>query len=402
MIPENKPAAPGRYCALKGVREEQDLRAGMDFRLPQYRREVFLRFYQFHLRYRSHPGAVYYVLPHLADRYGWDRDTALWFCYINGNTQNPLTSWVIWQEFPTLESTAGGKLEKWFDREGAVYPKLAFDTDRRHHKKVFAEATASYRALMESNGGQVEFWSRLHCYEDEKANFRRSWEKVLNGFSHFGRLSTFSYLEYLRVVGEKLDCDQLFLEDLSGSKSHRNGLCKVLGRDDLDWHDSNPGFGGYSKPVLEWLKEEGALLLGEAQQRFASEPYARDVSYFTLESTLCTYKGWHRPNRRYPNVYQDMFHDRIKKAEETWGPRFEVFWDARKKYLPAHLRLEDNPADSGVQRDKQNHYRLTGQPIMMDREWPCFANDYNSRVNALQSGSPAPDSPEPDSVLSLM
>jgi hypothetical protein len=32
---------------------------------------------------------------------------------------------------------------------------------------------------------------------------------------------------------------------MKGSQSHRNGLAKVLGRDDLDWHDSNPtGFDG--------------------------------------------------------------------------------------------------------------------------------------------------------------
>lgn len=35
---------------------------------------------------------------------------------------------------------------------------------------------------------------------------------------------------------------------------------------------------------------------------------------FTLESALCTYKSWHRPNRRYVNVYSDMLHGRIDEA----------------------------------------------------------------------------------------
>jgi hypothetical protein len=48
--------------------------------------------------------------------------------------------------------------------------------------------------------------------------------------------------------------------------------------------------------------------------------------------------------------------------------------------------LEDNPADVGVKPLKQNHYRLTGQPIMMDRDWPCFKNDYNDKVEAAQCG----------------
>ena len=173
------------------------------------------------------------------------------------------------------------------------------------------------------------------------------------------RLASFSYLEYLRIMRVNLDCDQLFLDDMSGSKSHRNGLAKVLGRDDLDWHDSNPTefAGKYTPEMLALLNKDAALLLDEASQRVAGKPCAYDVSYFTLESTFCTYKSWHRPNRRYPGVYLDMFHDRIKKAEATWPEEdFGLFWDARKTYLPAHLRLEDNAHDVGVKPEKQNHY----------------------------------------------
>ncbi len=397
MRNEAATGGPGRYCALNGLPEDEDLQVGMDFRLPRYRREVFKRFYEFHLRYRSHPGAVYYVLPHLRDHYGWDRDTALWFAYINGNTQNPVTSWLIWSEFPRLQDTAGGRLERWF-AEPTTYGRLVFDTDRRHHKKAFAEAVARYRADMDAAGGQEAFWGGLCAAADEEENFRRCWGRVLSGFHHFGRLSTFSYLEYLRILGLPVDCDQLFLEDMDGSKSHRNGLCKVLGRDDLDWHSSNPSFEGYSAPVLEWLKAEGAQLLGECRERFKGASFARDVSYFTLESTLCTYKGWHRENRRYANVYNDMFHDRIRKAEENWGDRFGLFWESRRAALPAHLRLEDNPLDEGVKPVKQNHYRTTGQVIMMDREWPCFKNAYN---DARPPGG-APLESESGSVLDLL
>ena len=63
--------------------------------------------------------------------------------------------------------------------------------------------------------------------------------------------------------------------------------------------------------------------------------------FLFLSSTFCTYKSWHRPNRRYPGVYLDMFHDRIKKAETTWPEEdFGLFWEARKTCFPAHLRLD--------------------------------------------------------------
>jgi hypothetical protein len=45
------------------------------------------------------------------------------------------------------------------------------------------------------------------------------------------------------------------------------------------------------------------------------------------------------------------------------------------------LRLEHTPHDLGVHPTKQDHYRLTGEVIMMDREWPCFRNAYNDGVN---------------------
>jgi hypothetical protein len=368
---------PGRYCDLAGMPEIQDLGAGMDFRKPEYRREVFLRFYEFHLKYRAHPGAVYFVLPYLYRTFRWEREARLWFAFLNGNTQNPVTSWIIFNRFPDAAKLKIADLELWFNQE---FMRLAFDMDRRHQKSDFIDSVKCYQKL--TNGGQEEFFSTFVNTEDQHENFRKAWEVVRNQFYSFGRLSSFSYLEYLRIMRVPVDCDQLFLADMSGSKSHRNGLAKVLGRDDLDWHECNPtGFDGrYTPKMLAWLKREAALLLEEAKYRAAGKPHAYDVSYFTLESTFCTYKSWHRPNRRYPGVYLDMFHDRIKKAEARWPKEdLGLFWDARKSYLPAHLRLEDNPADVGVKPEKQNHYLQTGQVIMMDKFDPVFKNNYNDR-----------------------
>ena len=183
----------------------------------------------------------------------------------------------------------------------------------------------------------------------------------MSDFAYFGRLATFSYTEYLRIAGLNIDCDKLFLHDINGSKSHRNGLCKVLGRDNLDWTKQNEV--EYSKELINWLEIEAEKLLAEAKDKIKD----KDVCYFTLESTLCCYKSWHRKNRRYPNVYNDMFYDRIKRAERLWGEQdYSLFWEARKKYLPEHLRLEDNPLDKGLHKDKQNHYRKTGEVIMME------------------------------------
>ena len=369
----------GRYCSLEGKYEISKLKKGMDFRLPKFRREVFLRFYQFHLKYKSHPGGVYFLMRYLPRVLNWTSEQRLWFAFLNGNTQHPLTSLIIFQRFPDIRTLDQKELEEWFNR---VWARLEFDTDRRHQKSDFLKSVSCY--LEAVKGDQESFFAQYADTSDEYENFRKLWKVIREEFYSFGRLSTFSYMEYLRIMRVPVDCDQLFLEDMSGSKSHRNGLAKVLGRDDLDWHDSNPtNFKGkYTKEMLGWLKEEGEDLLDEARSRFKGEKFASDVSYFTLESTFCTYKSWHRPNRRYPNVYMDMLYNRIKKSEQRWPEKdFSIFWDARKQYLSSHLLLENNPGDPGLKPVKQNHYRLTGEVIMMDEDWPCFENSFNKEVN---------------------
>jgi hypothetical protein len=359
----------GRYCQLEHDTEVNCLEAGMDFRHPRYRREVFLRFYEFHLKYRSHPGAVYYVFPYLFEQFKMTPEQRLWFAFINGNTQHPVTSLRIWQAFPDFKKVNQAKLTTWFN---ARYETLAFDTDRRYHRKEFLTSVSCYQNLVGRNTQEDYFLGLGGQTEEER--FRAAWPVVSKQFWSFGRLSSFSYLEYLRLAGLPLDCGQLFLEDMSGSKSHRNGLAKVLGRDDLDWHRSTGFDGKYAPGQVDWLREEAAALRKEARRRMARKPYVRDVGYFTLESALCTYKSWHRPNRRYPNCYNDMFFNRIKQAPAA---EQQVFWAARRAALPAYLRLEDTPGDPGLSPRKQNWHRETGQVIMMDKDWPCFKNDFN-------------------------
>lgn len=344
-----------------------ELQAGSDFREARYRPEVFLRFYTWTLKYRSHPGGVYYVLPYLADQLGWDAEQRAWCAFLNGNTQNPVTTLLL--------MSAGDRPDK---AEAVVafwrrhYANLLFDTDRRHQKSKLEEAVDGYVAAV--GDSQERFWQRAAS---------GGWEGVWRAayaLPHMGRLSAWSYLEYLRIlrVGGVPDADTLMLGDRSGSRSHRNGLCLVAGMDDWIWWDYNPGFGGhYDREVLKELEDRAAGLLYQARQRNPEHP---DVGYLTLESAFCTYKSWHRPNRRYPGVYNDLLYDRLRHAEARFGNRFGIIWDARRAALPEHLRLEDSPLDPGAVPAKQNWYRETGQPIMMARDWGCFENGFEKNV----------------------
>lgn len=355
----------------------RELEAGQDFRQRALRQEVWLRFYEFHLRHRAHPGGVYHLLPMVADELGMGPEERLWWAFLNGNTQHPVTSWQLWMASGGGPDGAGPMIEWW----RANYGRLAWDTDRRYHKRALDESVEGYlRAL---GGAHQERWWGEHAAEGWEAMWAAA-----TGIPTFGRLSAFSFTEYLRIMGVDTDCPTLMLGDRAGSKSHRNGMCIVAGLDHLDDHASNARWpGGYPAGLIEQLEALAARMLGEARARATGTPWARDVGYFTMESALCTYKSWHRPNRRYPNVYSDMAHDRLVAAEQAW-PELDLgpFWRARQQALPEALRLEDNPYDPGVHPAKQNHYRETGEVVMMDLEWPCFANGFRARVEAEEWG----------------
>lgn len=369
LTPNLNQEKPGRYCVFVKESETTDLSQGDDFRDPIRRRETFLRFYEFHIKYATHPGCVYFLIPYLKRRYGWDDEAAYWFCFLNGLTQNPVTSLLIFRRFPSAASARVGFMRKWFNPN---YDRLVFDIDRRYQKSKFLESVAYYQSQINGTT-QQKYFNRL------AADGFGSTFGAVREFANLGRLSTWSYLEYLSIIGLPIEPDNLLLSDMTGSKSHRNGLCRVLGRDDLDWHKTNTVFrGAYTSKILAWLNDESEILLNEARCRVTNSA----CNYFTLESALCCYKSWHRPNRRYPNVYADMLYDRIKIAEEKWPDEdLRVFWDARRECLPLWLRVEDVLNDPGVSRVKQNYYLEHGCPVMMHRDWECFANAFNASLD---------------------
>lgn len=333
-----------------------------DYRLLENRREHFMDLYEFQLTYRAHPGCVYFIMPYFAKKFGWDMEQKLWFAFLNGNTQNPITSLTLMRNFPELPTKQAefNALADWFGNNWHI---LEFDIDRRYQKKDFPTAVEAYSYLVRDAGSQHELLT---------GSFTDLWKLVYNQFYSFGRLASFSYLEYVKIMGAGAPCDTLFIRDISGSRSHRNGICKVNGRDDLDWHESNPSFDGkYSNEQLDWIEEQGAILLQESKERFAGREFFNDVGYFTLESTLCTYKSHFRKNRRYPGVYIDMHYQRIKWAE-TRRPNedLSIHWQARKDCLPEYLRMEDNIDDPGEVPIKQNHFRETGQVLNLGRLFP--------------------------------
>lgn len=338
-----------------------------DWRLPENRREAFQRFYSFHLKYKSHPGMVYSFLPAIAEAYDLDNDGRAWLAWLNGNTQNPAMSLLLLEAAPTHYNWENA-VAFWNDN----FKLMDFDTDRRHQKSKFGEATEKWIGQIAGTGvGPVWGW-----IEAGFGDWTDTW-KYSNSQPYMGRLSAWSMMEYARILlGNDVvpDMGSWLLDDKSGSRSHRNGVALVAGYDSVYWEADDADMLG----VVGELELFADDLLHEAGRRNPDHP---DVGRLTMESALCTYKSWHKPNRRYPNVYADMAYNRLKKAEARFGNRFDILWEARKRDLPEYLRLEDNPLDPGLVPVKQNHYLETGQVIMMDRDWPDMENSFNEGVH---------------------
>lgn len=335
----------------------------MDWRLPENRREAFQRFYSFHLKYKSHPGMVYSFLPAIADAYRMDDDQLAWLTWLNGNTQNPATTLLLLEAAPHPDYW-----RKAVDFWNENFKLLEWDTDRRHQKSKFGEATEAW-------ANRIDFRPGADWEVAGTQGWGATWKYAFDQ-PYMGRLSAWSMIEYARILfGNQIpDSDTWLLHDKPGSKSHRNGIALVAGYDSVYWDAEVPDMLG----IVGELEAFADDLLREARERNPGHP---DVGRLTMESALCTYKGWHKPGRRYPNVYADMAYNRLKKAEARFGKRFDILWGARRRDLPEYLRLEANPFDPGLVAEKQNWYLETGQVIMMHKEYPDMANGFNTAVS---------------------
>jgi hypothetical protein len=340
---------------------------GVDCRRPRWRRETFLRFYRFHLAHGTHPGCVHHLLPGLAAAEQWSREQVAWCALLNGHTQNPVTTWLLMRAAP--EPAAWPHAAALLARQ---WRRLAWDTDRRHQKAALGGAllTLDDRGVLDD---LVGWW-------EAPDNWPAMWAAA-TALPSFGRLSAWSFIEYGWLLGlHPHDADTLMLHDEQGSRSHRLGLAWVGGLNAYDPHPTNPErLPGAAWPpgLTDQLADLGESLLDEARARW---PHLHP-SRLSLESALCTYKGWHRPRRRYPNVYADMAHDRIRAAEAAWPDvDFGPFWAVRAVALPAPLRLEACPLDPGMVPAKQDWYRLTGRPPMIEADDPQLASGWPEHI----------------------
>ena len=325
----------------------------IDYRLPENRLEYFKSLYNLNLVFKVHPGLVYLYMPALKKYYDWTDEQALWFATINGHTQNPITSLKIMQFMPSIPESK----EEWkaahikFNEDWAT---LSFDSDRNKQKKDTMKGLYSYAELVKVHGSQVKLWS--------DTNYDSLWAKA-NSIVSFGRLSTFSYLEYIKINGFGADCTTLMFNDFDGSRSHRNGMFFLLGADKyvFDKRQPNPHSGKYDdfEGMCSGLEKKADKFLKEFTAEYGN---FTDIGRFTMESCLCQFKNGFF-SRRYPGVYADMGWDRIKWYDSRGFEHLtEPFKEIRAQSLPTWLR-EECEVKPVLRATKASMFAETGMPF---------------------------------------
>lgn len=323
----------------------------MDYRLETNRREAFIRWFAWSVKYDDCDPAVW-ATNYLNKRYEHNDEQKLWFAWLYGNTYNLPTAWVLMNEFPDFELATVDRMEKW---NAENYKQLRYQTDTKWNKGHLPVMFASYKEYI-GKGTQRDKFNSI-CQSGPAANFDLLWDSVKNSLYKFGRYSTWFYLQHLKhTASVRINPTSLMLSDYSGSRSHRNGLLFALGKDvDYDRKLSGGEYAG--------LEVEARSILKETQRRFPQ--LVEQIDFFTMETCLCSFKKIFRESHgRYLGYYLDRQAEEITKAESDgwYGIDWDVLWQSREETID--LRLDHK---RGIDKEKFSTFVRTGQ--MEKLEW---------------------------------
>ena len=260
---------------------------------------------------------------YLFRRFEHNKEQKLWIAWIYGTTYYFPTTWVIWNEFPDMELVGLDRLKDW---NNTNYKRLRYQIDTKWNKGHLPVQFESYKNWVGQKSQLDAFRPFLLKRSDE--NFNDLWNEVKTKFHKFGRYSTWFYLQTLKqCCGLPIEPGHLMLDDYSGSRSHRNGLCMALGRP--EWYDEK-----LSAKQISYMNDVAEEILIEVKKDYP------DTDYFDMETCLCSFKKLFRKKHgRYLGYYLDRQAEEIKKCEgDSWdGIDWQPLWDARFETLNKKL-----------------------------------------------------------------
>lgn len=299
----------------------------------------FKKWYRWSLSIKDCDPAIF-MTNYLFRRFEHNREQKLWIAWIYGTTYYFPTTWVIWNEFPDMELVGLERLKEWNNQN---YKRLRYQTDTKWNKGHLPAQFESYKNWV-AGRPQAEAFKQFLQKEPEQ-NFDMLWDEVKVKFHKFGRYSTWFYLQTLKqCCNLPIEPSSLMLDDYSGSRSHRNGLCLALGKP--EWYDVK-----LSKKELDYMQDQAYNILEEIKLEYPT------TDYFDMETCLCSFKKLFRVKHgRYLSYYLDRQAEEITKCErDGWdGIDWKPLWDARVETLNNSLLTNK------INEDKMKLYSENG------------------------------------------
>ena len=337
----------------------------MDYRLEQNRREAFIRWYAWSLKYDDCDPAVW-ATNYLNNRFEHNDEQKLWLCWLYGNTYYLPTAWILMNEFPDFELATVDRMTQW---NTANYKRLRYQTDTKWNKGHLPAMFESYQKFI-GNRSQRECIESYYVGSPED-NFDSLWNVLKGNLHKFGRYSTWFYMQHLKnTANVNIEPTSLMLDDYDGSRSHRNGLLLAVGRDND--YDRKLTTSEYQN--LEAISDG---ILDEMKSRF---PELKDqIDFFTMETCLCSFKKIFRAHHgRYLGYYLDRQAEEIQKCEKDgwYGIDWDVLWQSREETID--LRLDHR---RGIDKERFSSFMNTGK--MENFEW--MFNDERPLLTGLEN-----------------
>jgi hypothetical protein len=333
-----------------------------DYRLKANRLESFERYYVAQLKSNDIDPA-YATLNWLFEKYNSSKEQQYWMSFLYGVTYELDSVAYICHYFPDYPPDLN-KLQQWHTIN---WRRLVYESDRIHCKGHLVEMVQSYMDLVGKS--QVNFFESFIA-GNPMVDFDQLWDKLVRNLLSFGRYSTFFYTETLkRCCKLPIECSDLMLG--KDGSSHTAGLMWVLGVEELEYEYSK-----WTPQLLAWMDKQANRLLEGYRDKY---PELQDwLDYWSLETSLCAYKGIYRRNR-YHGYYIDrglrdhirfkrnleipelMYPDLLDRDEtyikDQWSQDEADFWDVRQEIHPLHYLGEMHDWDD---------IRVKMKDVMMD------------------------------------
>lgn len=307
----------------------------IDYRLKDYalRRRAFVRWCVWSITYNDCDPALF-MTNYLFDRFEHNLEQKLWICWIFGTTYHFPATWVIWNEMPDFELVDQVRLERWNSEN---YRRLRYQTDTKYNKGFLPQQFASYREWIGGNSQRAKLESLgVTADRDPVQNFGVLYKEIVKNLYKFGRYSAWFYLQALKqCAGVPVDAPDLILSDYAGSRSHRNGLCYAVAKD--EWVDQK-----LEPAQIAWLEAQAQEMMAEVRSLLPEE-LRHKADLFACESMLCSFKKLFRTHHgRYLGYYLDRQGEEIAQVEKDgWdGIYWQPLWDARTETIPTQYHAE--------------------------------------------------------------